>query len=366
MPLCEYCNINPCRPSKDAAEFAYRQENGNDQTTMCFVHHYTLGEMADCAFGHDGCVLCELFLLSWHRSFWMGQTTWKPRLPLLSPEGDERFQIRWIIDSIERKKRSEPGSRRNNGYGSAYGRRVFTRHPSLHDRLYLSCSLDHAHRSPYADDTGLDLWAIKSSDTGSIIQARNFVAHLDFYFKRECLLQDSNHFTQGVWRREVHQRPNSQAALAVAGSWLRDRLNRHHLCRDHAPARTRLPSRVLDLGLSHNGLRLLVTRGAVGQFVALSYCWGGGASLQWTRDNLAQLQQSITLSELPQVIRDAVLVTRAIGLRYLWVDALCIIQDVHHDWTQESAQMHDTYGKATLVLIAATSAAADETFLHQR
>lgn len=169
-----------------------------------------------------------------------------------------------------------------------------------------------------------------------------------------------------MWRREINQDPKNAASLAVASSWFYDCLNHHDVCNEYASTKTKLPTRVIDLGTGVDALRLSLTNGAFGQFVALSYCWGDGAGAQLTRNTHDQFQQSISLHELPQTIQDAVLVTRGIGVRYLWVDALCIVQDSHDDWARESAQMHDIYGKASLVLVAEISASADEAFLRNR
>ena len=47
-----------------------------------------------------------------------------------------------------------------------------------------------------------------------------------------------------------------------------------------------------------------------------------------------------------------------LGIRYLWVDSLCIIQDSAKDWEAESSQMTDIYGGATITIFA--DGAADD------
>jgi hypothetical protein len=47
----------------------------------------------------------------------------------------------------------------------------------------------------------------------------------------------------------------------------------------------------------------------------------------------------IPLSSLPKTFLDAIVVTKALGLRYLWIDSLCIIQDDEDDWLAESKTM---------------------------
>lgn len=72
---------------------------------------------------------------------------------------------------------------------------------------------------------------------------------------------------------------------------------------------------------------------------------------------------------MPKTFRDAVIVTRAVGLRYLWIDSLCIIQDDSNDWEVQSALMGRIYRQATMTIMAATTlrgthGQTPEGFLH--
>lgn len=60
--------------------------------------------------------------------------------------------------------------------------------------------------------------------------------------------------------------------------------------------------------------------------------------------------------ELPKTFQEAIALTRKLGVRYLWIDSLCIIQDDHHGWEVESAKMATIYSLSYLT-IAATHAA---------
>lgn len=88
-------------------------------------------------------------------------------------------------------------------------------------------------------------------------------------------------------------------------------------------------------------------------YVALSYCWGETRpSFTTKKDSLRDYLQEIQLKNLPDALRDAVLITRALGLRYLWADSLCIIQDDTEDWERECAQMKSIYSEAHLTISA--------------
>ncbi|KAN0077636.1 Heterokaryon incompatibility protein (HET) domain containing protein [Elaphomyces granulatus] len=105
---------------------------------------------------------------------------------------------------------------------------------------------------------------------------------------------------------------------------------------------TELPTRVLAVG-SPKDLRLHCSKkDEKGKYIALSHCWGanqGQLPLRTTKDKLKDYKQHIEFSELPQTFQDAVTVAREIGIEYLWIDSLCIIQDDSGDWKEESQKM---------------------------
>lgn len=68
------------------------------------------------------------------------------------------------------------------------------------------------------------------------------------------------------------------------------------------------------------------------------------SSYRTLSENVVDRMTGITLNDLPAVVRDAVTVSRKCGIRYLWVDALCICQDDEQEWESEAAAMADVYG----------------------
>ncbi|RGP61350.1 hypothetical protein FLONG3_10584 [Fusarium longipes] len=103
-------------------------------------------------------------------------------------------------------------------------------------------------------------------------------------------------------------------------------------------------------------------------YAALSYCWGdaGQNKFKTEKETLALREQGFDLIQLPKTLQDAVKVTRSLGLHYLWVDALCIIQDSEADKNKEISKMWQIYQNATIVISAAKSSHADQGFLHER
>jgi hypothetical protein len=102
-----------------------------------------------------------------------------------------------------------------------------------------------------------------------------------------------------------------------------------------------LPSRGRIIDVEHPDGRLhLLTPPAECEYVALSYCWGLTQALVTAIHNLqAHIDPGFKPEDLPETLRDAVTLCRIIGIKYLWIDALCIIQgptpEAKEDWGKE-------------------------------
>lgn len=77
-------------------------------------------------------------------------------------------------------------------------------------------------------------------------------------------------------------------------------------------------------------------------------------------------RSGIALREIPRTFRDAVMIARRLGLRYLWIDSLCICQDDSEDWARESGLMADVYSNAYVVIAANRSSDCDGGCFHER
>ncbi|CAD6451220.1 5e15792d-3999-4fc8-a9d3-0ab21ca5e79f [Sclerotinia trifoliorum] len=86
----------------------------------------------------------------------------------------------------------------------------------------------------------------------------------------------------------------------------------------------------------------------------LSHCWAKDNMARLTVDNLSLWTQSIPTKILPRTFLDAVRVARRLGINYLWIDCLCIIQDGDElaDWKQEAPTMHNVYFNACFNICA--------------
>ncbi|KAF2138415.1 uncharacterized protein K452DRAFT_216366, partial [Aplosporella prunicola CBS 121167] len=132
------------------------------------------------------------------------------------------------------------------------------------------------------------------------------------------------------------------------------------------PSTVDLPTRVVDIG-TFDGMQdplLKQTRGEKGTYIALSHCWGRKQIIRTTKSTLETHKSRIKWSALSKTFQDAITTTRKLGIRYIWIDSLCIIQDDPQDWEIESTKMADIYEGAYLT-IAATAAASGEDGLYK-
>lgn len=123
-----------------------------------------------------------------------------------------------------------------------------------------------------------------------------------------------------------------------------------------------LPTMVLDLNPQHPKLHISAPN-EQGMYAALSYCWGG-SQVTTTKDTLQAHITGIALQTLSQTIQDAIYITRKLCIRYLWVDALCIVQDDEISISKEIDRMGRIYSNATLTISAASATCAAEGFLR--
>jgi hypothetical protein len=84
------------------------------------------------------------------------------------------------------------------------------------------------------------------------------------------------------------------------------------------------------------------------------------------RSNIDSRLLGFSLDELPHTLQDAVRTVRALDIEYIWIDALCIIQDDPGDWAQEASRMGEVYGHANVTIAATTSESSFDGFLQNR
>lgn len=150
---------------------------------------------------------------------------------------------------------------------------------------------------------------------------------------------------------------SSLESTQSARGWI-ETCNQEHKCMPNASA-AYIPTRVLDI--RDDCVRLLETTHTriAATYACLSHCWGKGSELLCTTSSNRQaFQTHIFWNSLPRTFQDAISIARQLGLSFIWIDALCIIQDDSLDWQQQSAVMADIYHNAYITIAAAASANA--------
>ncbi|CAG8962214.1 hypothetical protein HYFRA_00005267 [Hymenoscyphus fraxineus] len=169
----------------------------------------------------------------------------------------------------------------------------------------------------------------------------------------------------GIIERVVEEDPASKESLNLIEQWIRKCNDNHEYCSQTGPPP--LPTRVVDIGEgAEPAPRLLVTNKKHGYYTTLSYIWGGPISKRTTMSCFESYCNSIPLETLPKSFRDAARITKALGIRYLWIDALCIIQDSKEDWENECPQMCSIYQNSYITIAAPSSPSAEAGFLQRR
>ncbi|KAF2726412.1 HET-domain-containing protein, partial [Polyplosphaeria fusca] len=151
------------------------------------------------------------------------------------------------------------------------------------------------------------------------------------------------------------------AVTKTAAGWLTRCLDTHKACKKVAQDGSTIDSGWRPKRLLHiNGdqLRLFLSKDHrdVGQYAALSHCWGQNPSfLVLTSDNEEHWKLDLPLDSLPQSFVDAVEVSRRLSLEYLWIDSLCIMQSgpgSAEDWLEHVIDMALVYSNCTVNISA--------------
>ncbi|KAH5757458.1 hypothetical protein HBI37_181060 [Parastagonospora nodorum] len=128
-------------------------------------------------------------------------------------------------------------------------------------------------------------------------------------------------------------------------------------------AKTNLPRRLLDV--RNNSVRVHeITHEDEGtKYACLSHCWGYPPNkiLCNTLATFNDYRQAVPWEKLPKTFRDAISFTRKLGVPFLWIDSLCIVQDDKDkkDWQEQSANMANIYRNAYITLAATAAKDAD-------
>uniref|UniRef100_A0A093VXX3 Heterokaryon incompatibility protein 6, OR allele n=1 Tax=Talaromyces marneffei PM1 TaxID=1077442 RepID=A0A093VXX3_TALMA len=194
-------------------------------------------------------------------------------------------------------------------------------------------------------------------------------------FMLYLFVRHDNPAAEYVWGRLIDIDPSADEAVSLIKTWLSTCESNHPECgmigKDIA-----LPTYLIDLGENSPGQEhppklCLIQTSPTQQdrrYIALSYVWGVASQpLMLTKNTKSALMEDIPEAKLPQTHRDAIRVARWLNVRYLWIDALCIIQDDDKaNKMKEIGRMHLTFGNSFLTVQASRAASVHDGFLSPR
>lgn len=100
------------------------------------------------------------------------------------------------------------------------------------------------------------------------------------------------------------------------------------------------------------------------KYATLSYCLGQSLLIRTTRVTMEQSKIEVPWSRLCSTFRDGITVARRLGISWIWIDALCIVQHDEHDWEVEASMMFKYYTNAHITVMASSSPADAIPFLR--
>ncbi|KAJ5761831.1 uncharacterized protein N7511_005213 [Penicillium nucicola] len=168
-----------------------------------------------------------------------------------------------------------------------------------------------------------------------------------------------------VTARPLRTDVDSYDAWKQMRTWLTE-CKEHELC-SISQQEVVLPPRVIEVSPSeHQRPRIVESSGMHGVYASVSYCWGKRPFLALSKANHGQLTEGLDMESLPPTIQDAITITRALSIPYLWVDALCIIQDNEEQKVKEIANMKELYSSSALTIIASAAENVYQGLLYPR
>ncbi|KAI9150340.1 hypothetical protein HJFPF1_10102 [Paramyrothecium foliicola] len=143
---------------------------------------------------------------------------------------------------------------------------------------------------------------------------------------------------------------DSNESVEQLRHWIEE-CNTRHIC--YKPDQLKMPTRLVQV--TDDEVRIV---SAIGPFpfqkyATLSHRWGATESLVLSRSTLAAFKVNIPWDTIPRLYRDSIQLIRQLGINYIWIDTLCILQDDPDDWAKEAPCMSTTFGNCYICIAAA-------------
>jgi Heterokaryon incompatibility protein (HET) len=192
-------------------------------------------------------------------------------------------------------------------------------------------------------------------------------------FKADFEFIDLEYFTQiGSYSPfgsglALSQDPDCTKNYQMIGQAITNCISEHPRCQPASFEASGAPMRLLVLD-GTDSFKLCKPMGQQLKYAALSHCWGVEPLLRLTKSTVRNAQGEIEFQryELPKSFQDAERVSRGLGIHYLWIDSLCIVQDDELDWEREAAKMGSIYEGAYITIAATSTIGSTNGFLDGR
>lgn len=148
-----------------------------------------------------------------------------------------------------------------------------------------------------------------------------------------------------------------EETFALAKAWLTKCLKEHVLCGENDDkARRERPARLLVLDDKIKLVNSGDSQARDQPYISLSHCWGDPSRVpQLNARTEPELRSGFDFNYLPKTFQDAVIITRKLGYRLLWIDSLCIMQDSPADWEDQAKIMALVYVNSVFTIAALKS-----------
>ncbi|KAF2116637.1 heterokaryon incompatibility protein-domain-containing protein [Lophiotrema nucula] len=188
-------------------------------------------------------------------------------------------------------------------------------------------------------------------------------------FELDVTARDDDRAADFILERPLKYEVTSNETFKHVRTWLTNCVDGHPL---HAKCSNAqhdfVPTRLIEIRpQQHGSFRPRIYHRRQGerlQWATLSYCWGGDQACKTKKSKLDSRSHHLPLVELPRTLQDALVVAHRMGLSYIWIDALCIIQDDPEDVVREIAQMPEIYKYGICTISASRAKSSEEGFLQ--
>jgi Heterokaryon incompatibility protein (HET) len=177
-----------------------------------------------------------------------------------------------------------------------------------------------------------------------------------------CVKASPAAMNDDVTGRYCGHNPASEERYAIVRKWI-DECSTHQKCNETVSGsasidayRTSLPTRCVEISKDGRMVYLRETEGTRGPYITLTHRWNQETErCKMTRNNYRELLEGLEVEELPRLFQDVFLIATKLGVRYVWIDSLCILQsgDNGADWRREAPKMVQYY-QFSLLTIAGT------------